>query len=144
MQPGADDSIHRFDGAYRFLSNFYLCTVERNGWQYISVEHAYQAAKAASTEDHDYIANSITAFLAKRRGGEVLMDPMFEVTKLDIMHECLRSKFSNRELRTMLLSTGNRPLIEGNTWGDHYWGVCRGRGENWLGRLLMRVREECR
>jgi len=35
-------------------------------------------------------------------------------------------------------------LIEGNTWGDTYWGVCRGRGSNNLGKLLMKIREVLR
>ena len=41
---------------------------------------------------------------------------------------------------------GNRGcnLIEGNTWewSRTFWGVCNGSGENHLGRLLMKVREE--
>jgi hypothetical protein len=32
-------------------------------------------------------------------------------------------------------------LIEGNTWGDTFWGVCNGVGENNLGKTLMNVRE---
>ena len=35
-------------------------------------------------------------------------------------------------------------LVEGNTWGDRFWGVCGGVGLNWLGRLLMQVRDEVR
>lgn len=31
---------------------------------------------------------------------------------------------------------------EGNTWGDKFWGVCDGEGENHLGKLLMEVRAE--
>jgi predicted NAD-dependent protein-ADP-ribosyltransferase YbiA (DUF1768 family) len=30
------------------------------------------------------------------------------------------------------------------TWGDRFWGVCNGVGENMLGKLLMQVREELR
>jgi predicted NAD-dependent protein-ADP-ribosyltransferase YbiA (DUF1768 family) len=33
-------------------------------------------------------------------------------------------------------------LIEGNTWGDKFWGQVKGEGANYLGRLLMKVREE--
>jgi len=32
-------------------------------------------------------------------------------------------------------------LEETNTWGDKYWGVCNGEGENQLGKLLMKIRE---
>ena len=36
--------------------------------------------------------------------------------------------------------TNNEELIEGNTWNDTYWGVCNGRGQNHLGKILMKVR----
>jgi predicted NAD-dependent protein-ADP-ribosyltransferase YbiA (DUF1768 family) len=58
------------------------------------------------------------------------------------MLNLLRQKFQNPELREKLLCTGKLELIEGNYWGDTYWGVCRGVGENRLGKLLMLVREE--
>lgn len=38
------------------------------------------------------------------------------------------------------LATGDAILIEGNTWGDRFWGVCEGFGQNHLGHVLMRVR----
>jgi len=61
------------------------------------------------------------------------------------METLLREKFSkDPELRAKLLNTGTSKLVEGNTWGDRFWGVCRGQGENNLGRLLMKVREELR
>ena len=42
----------------------------------------------------------------------------------------------------MLIKTGNTELIEGNFWGDTFWGICDGVGENNLGKILMRVRKE--
>ena len=59
------------------------------------------------------------------------------------MKELLMAKFSqNEDLKKKLLDTGDATLIEGNTWGDKYWGVCKGVGKNRLGELLMEVREE--
>ena len=40
------------------------------------------------------------------------------------------------------MATGNAVLVEKNDWGDTFWGVCSGKGENYLGRLLMQVRKE--
>jgi predicted NAD-dependent protein-ADP-ribosyltransferase YbiA (DUF1768 family) len=42
----------------------------------------------------------------------------------------------------MLIDTGDQELIEGNWWGDVIWGVCNGKGENHLGKILMEVRKE--
>ncbi len=38
-----------------------------------------------------------------------------------------------------LVPTADAELIEGNTWNDRFWGVCRGQGGNELGQILMRV-----
>lgn len=53
----------------------------------------------------------------------------------------------NKEVATKrqqakLLATRDRMLIEGNDWGDTFWGMVDGEGENNLGKILMRVREE--
>ena len=50
----------------------------------------------------------------------------------------------------MMNEVGSRiwELIEGNTWSDNFWGdchcpKCRGiKGENNLGKLLMKIRED--
>jgi len=63
---------------------------------------------------------------------------------LEIMYLLLGLKFADPTLRSWLLATGDAILEEGNSWGDTYWGVSRGYGENWLGILLMLVRGEIR
>lgn len=61
------------------------------------------------------------------------------------MYDICRAKFEqNADLRCKLLTTGDAMLVEGNTWGDTVWGVCQGKGENRLGKILMRVRKELR
>lgn len=58
------------------------------------------------------------------------------------MLDCVRSKFIlSKVLEKKLLDTYGAELIEGNTWGDRYWGKVQGEGENMLGLTLMRVRE---
>ena len=50
------------------------------------------------------------------------------------------------QLAEQLLATGDKLLVEGNRRGDTCWGVDvrTGQGENRLGRILMKVREELR
>jgi predicted NAD-dependent protein-ADP-ribosyltransferase YbiA (DUF1768 family) len=61
------------------------------------------------------------------------------------MTECVRYKFTHHpDLRGLLLATGNAELIEGNDWGDTIWGVYQGQGENRLGKILMKIRQELR
>ena len=70
----------------------------------------------------------------------MFLRPDWEEVKVQVMRELLYAKFSEEPLRGMLKATGDQHLEEGNNWGDTFWGVCRGRGENWLGKLLMEVR----
>jgi predicted NAD-dependent protein-ADP-ribosyltransferase YbiA (DUF1768 family) len=60
------------------------------------------------------------------------------------MLHLLQQKFSDPVLKEKLLATGGAVLVEGNTWGDTFWGVYKRNGMNHLGRLLMKVRAECR
>jgi len=69
------------------------------------------------------------------------MRPDWEAVKDDIMYRCVLAKFEDPILRQRLLDTGDQELIEGNTWGDTYWGVCKGKGRNMLGKTLMAVRK---
>jgi predicted NAD-dependent protein-ADP-ribosyltransferase YbiA (DUF1768 family) len=57
------------------------------------------------------------------------------------MWALLVQKFTRHpDLAQALLATGRADLVEGNDWGDTYWGVCRGQGRNQLGCQLMEVR----
>lgn len=128
--------IDSFTGNYRFLSNFYLTP---DG---LSVEHHYQAAKAIYASDYRKILNCETAAKAKRMGATIPMRPDWHQIKLVIMEQLLRQKFSNHMMATLLLQTAGSTLIEGNTWGDTFWGVSGGSGSNHLGKLLMKIRDE--
>lgn len=136
------DRIDAFSGDYRWLSNFARCEIEFEGIAFSTVEHAYQAAKSLDLEKRREIAALPTPGKAKRVGKKIEPRSGWEEIKIGIMEQLLRQKFSNPELATKLARTGTTELIEGNPWGDVFWGVCNGVGENWLGRLLMRVREE--
>lgn len=140
--------ISNFRGEYRFLSNFFPCDVHAI-WNedHVSVgtvEHAFQAAKAMNRKDFDAICRAEMPADAKRMGRRIVMRSAWDAVKMGIMENLLREKFDNKVLAARLLDTGDAELIEGNTWGDEYWGVCEGKGENHLGKLLMKIRGELR
>ena len=127
---------------HSFLSNFYMTKVEYDGSIYPSSEHAYQAAKTTDLKDREWICSSKSPAEAKKRGKELHIREDWDSVKVQIMEQILKSKFKNKELQQKLLDTGNAKLVEGNWWGDTFWGFCRGKGENMLGQLLMKIREE--
>lgn len=128
--------INSFSGEYRFLSNFYITADGK------SVEHYYQAAKACNITDYLRIINAETPGQAKRLGRGIEIRQDWDDIKLVVMEQLLIKKFSDYELARKLLETGDAILIEGNEWGDVYWGVCNGIGWNHLGRTLMKIRDE--
>ena len=135
--------IGSFNGEYEFLSNFYPSPISFDGILYPTNEHAFQAYKSLSREERLDIANSATPGIAKRKGRKIILRRDWEQIKDNVMEFCLRKKFTEHlDLQKKLLETGDAILIEGNTWGDTYWGMCAGVGENKLGQLLMKIREE--
>jgi len=146
--------IQAFQGRYRFLSNFWLTPTRWRAMTFPSVEHAYQAEKffvegskvsqtillCLSYVDSPGNAKRLAAKLA------VLGFERKDWMKVNVqtMQKLLRIKFKDPLLAQILLDTEDAELIEGNTWGDKFWGVCDGEGENMLGKLIMEVRDELR
>lgn len=128
-------AIDRFDGENDFLSNFFV------GVDGFCVENHYQAAKTDNPEWAARILAAPTPGKSKKLGRQCPIRPTWEEEKIPVMRALLVVKFSRNELMARLQATGDADLIEGNWWGDTFWGVCRGQGHNHLGRLLVWVRE---
>lgn len=134
--------ISTFKNKNAFLSNFYPVFVYYEGMRFPSVEHAFQAAKTNDLEIRKLFMIAPTAKDAKRFGRQVKLRKDWDEVKITVMEILLRQKFARPALREQLLNTKDSMLIEGNNHGDTFWGVCKGTGENYLGRLLMKIRQE--
>jgi ribA/ribD-fused uncharacterized protein len=149
---GDNSDIVNFRDEHRFLSNFSPCDIVWEGGHYPSVEHAYQAMKASDGALKEQIRQAPSAGKAKKLGGQVPMDAAalaeWDKIKVEKMLALLRLKFADHWLKNRLLATGDRKLVEGNWWGDRFWGAMmldgKWDGDNHLGRLLMQVRDEIR
>lgn len=133
--------IESFAGEFRFLSNFFPSEIEVDGKSYSTVEHAFQALKTENPTEREIVRTARTPGQAKKLGRRVTLRADWESVKVSVMKSLLLKKFSNKVLRAELLATGDSELVEGNYWNDTFWGVCRGKGQNWLGKLLMEVRK---
>ena len=138
-----DNTIAGFFGEYRFLSNFHESPFLMDGILYPTVEHAYQAQKALSDSSlFKEIAEAESASVAKKLGRKAKLPDNWDSKKVLIMRRCITLKFlSNLDLKTELLKTVPYNLEETNWWGDEFWGVCNGAGDNILGLLLMDLRD---
>lgn len=133
--------INEFRGEHRFLSNFWSCYINWEGIYYPSVENAYQALKMADIDDRKRFRH-IKASEAKQLGKLLPMVNDWDKHKVAVMYELLLVKFDDPMLKRFLKNTAPAILEEGNWWGDTYWGTVNGKGDNHLGKLLMRVRDE--
>lgn len=136
--------IKGFFNEYRFMSNFHFVEVEYEGMKYRTTEHAYQAAKFADPVMRYTIQQLLRPGDARKYGQAKGMREDWDQVKYDIMYDLNLQKYANPELGRLLLATGDAYLEETNWWGDVYWGVCKGVGQNNLGKILMNIREELR
>lgn len=132
-----------FKDEFFFLSNMYPIDIVYKGEEFNSVEQAYQYHKTESPKEQRNVLKSKTPNDAKKvsRGFKFVREDWKDV-RLNIMYNLLWIKFSNPELKEALLLTDGYELVEGNNWGDEFWGVCDGIGENYLGKLLMKIRNQ--
>lgn len=133
--------------AWHELSNFAPFGFEEDGAYWPTVEHYFQAQKFPGAENGAYrerIRKAKTPKEAKSLGRTrtIAIRPDWEEVKDGIMLAALRRKFAAAKLRDLLLSTGDRRLVEAAPT-DYYWGCGRtGTGKNRLGELLMQTRDE--
>src|SRR5262245_25783863 len=132
---------------YGEFSNFARLPFILDGREWPTSEHYFQAQKS---QDHAYqekIRTTASPMIAARLGRSraVPIRPDWEAVKLDVMRAAVRPKFSSHpQLTALLLDTGHEELVEATT-RDTYWGCgTSGSGQNWLGRILMEVRQELR
>ena len=136
------NEITKFKGSYSFLSNFETCFVTYEGMKFRTVEHAFQAAKTLDMKERIVFQLIDFPAEAKQIGKQVKLRPDWEQVKLGIMEDLVRQKFNQPKFKKLLLSTNNNTIVEGNTHGDTFWGVCKNVGYNKLGKIIMKIRDE--
>lgn len=130
-----------FKGEYGFLSNFHPSLINHDGRTWATAEHLYQAAKTDNYAEQEIIRTALRPGDAKRLGLKCTMRADWNDLRISVMTQIIQLKFDqNPELKQKLMSTGYIELIEYNTWGDRFWGICNGVGQNHLGRILMEYR----
>jgi N-glycosidase YbiA len=152
--------IEKYEGDYRWLSNFDPVRITYEGAIYDSIEHAYQAAKTVDMEERKRFQSGVmvakgknpqtgkmvvgymTAADAKRAGRHLQVRSGWEEMKVPLMKDLKRQKYSKQPFKRLLLETGDAEIIHGVWWNDTFWGVRYGIGKNIDGRLTMDIRAE--
>ena len=138
--------IDEFRDEYSWLSNFQLLEkpFEFDGIEYRTIEHFYQAMKfesrAVRLDISLHQSKGLKSFVRTLK-----VRPNWHSVKDYYMFLGLQWKFSdnNPELLAKLKQLPyDCHIIEGNWWGDTYWGVDKesGQGKNVLGKMIMSIR----
>ncbi|MBO9998660.1 MAG: NADAR family protein [Cyanobacteria bacterium SID2] len=142
--------FYKVDREYGCFSNFSPHDIQVEGQTWKTVEHYYQAQKFLGTDDeplmaviHAVATPEAAAQLGRDRSRTCRRD--WDVVKTTVMYEAVKLKFlTHADIRQILLDTGDELLIEDSPV-DYFWGCGAERtGDNHLGKILMRVREEIR
>ena len=140
-------SFYSTKDKYGEFSNFSDYGIEMEGKWYPTSEHYFQSAKFLDEAYREKIREVKSPMVAARlgRSREFKLRDDWEEIKIDVMRSAVRQKFMGHvQLRDLLLSTGDEEIVEAAA-GDYFWGSGEdGSGSNWLGRILMEVREELR
>jgi ribA/ribD-fused uncharacterized protein len=125
----------------------YLAPFTIDGVVYKSSEHYYQCRKVKNSTDADFIRQATTGYQAKERAHSLSKDTLHQYTnqeKLQIMKIAFFAKFSqNPAIKEKLIQTKDAVLC-GDILNDSFWGYQKvtNTGENWIGKLIMQVRDE--
>jgi hypothetical protein len=132
---------------YKEFSNYHMVQLTLEGKVWPSVEHYFQAMKFSQNPEYqETIRLAKTPSIAKRLGKtrDVPIRADWNTYRDTVMYTALKEKFSDRhsDLRDKLLATGEAILKEASPM-DNYWGIGRSKkGQNKMGLLLMKIREE--
>lgn len=133
--------------AYGEFPNFTSFPFVLNDAEWPTSEHYFQAQKFDDEAYREKIRTTKSPMVAARlgRSRKVPIKPDWESVKVDVMRTAVRAKIrAHKKLTELLLSTGDEELIE-DAARDYFWGCgADGSGQNWLGRILMEVREDLR
>ncbi len=126
------------------FSNFAPYPISLDGKTWPTSEHYFQAQKFEDDAYREKIRKTKSPMQAARLGRDrkQKLRRDWESVKIGVMRKAVLAKFTQHEdLRELLLSTGESKLVE-HTENDDFWGDGGdGRGKNWLGRILMEIRE---
>lgn len=139
------------DKTYGCFSNLFRRRMELDGTTFPTAEHAYQWDKPRKEDVRSWLMMAPTpSLLAMAAHGLYSWDirPGWSAGRRDRMRRVVEAKFRQHpDLAEVLISTGNARLVEAATVDNEVnrrWGEVNGKGQNWLGLILMEVREQLR
>lgn len=139
-------TINFYTPRFYVFNNFSAHAIEFRGVLYPTCEHAYQATKCTDLAGRDAIRMARSPLHAKMLANDIYKaakDPEWGKKKVALVEEILRAKLAQHsEARAALAESGDEEIIEDSPT-DYFWGAgADGTGQNKLGKLWMKLRDE--
>ena len=138
--------INNFNDDFSFLNNSYPSEVYYQGKIYPCVFNAFQAARTNNDFFKKLLQKSQTPEKIYEIAIQINNPKDWNLKRLLIMEKLIRDKFiRNKNLKKKLVDTNKRELKNSfsiKTSSNLFWGVYKNEGQNHLGKILTRVRED--
>jgi ribA/ribD-fused uncharacterized protein len=141
----SEEKVFFYEREFYPFSNFSSFALEWEGTLYMTSEHAYQAQKFSDSEIIERIKNARSAYdvfkIAREHQNKVRYDWLD--IRVSVMEKIIRAKVAQHPyVKQKLIESGDREIVE-DSWKDDFWGWGSNKdGQNQLGKIWMKIREE--
>lgn len=138
-------------GKWWFLSPYaeFPIKIEVDGdiYTFPTVEHYYQAMKFYATDERFKVIINLknpddARLITKSPAYKINRRLDFDRNKFDIMEKGLRAKFMQNPQAAKLLKTTGDAVLMKSCKVCYKCGFGEGSGQNYMGKILMKIREE--
>ncbi|WKZ26776.1 MAG: NADAR family protein [Candidatus Paceibacterota bacterium] len=142
-----DNAVYFFTPAFHPLDNFSAHVINIWDKEFSTAEHAFQWKKFSETDAEiaDKILEAKSPHLVKEisDANKSNQPSDWHDRKVSVMEEILKAKAEqHKDVREILKKTGNKEIIE-NSPVDNFWGIGpEGDGENMVGKIWMKIRDD--
>lgn len=140
------ETIDDFNGDFGFLNNEYESEVYYEGLVYPNVYTAFQASRSTNDFVRKQISEAKSAYEVYSLSQQIEDPKDWPSRRLKVMEMLARDKFTRHaDMKQELITTGSRLLVNSyahETPSNLFWGKVKGSGFNYLGTILMNIREE--
>lgn len=135
--------IKGFKNEYEFLSLGYKHNITYAGITYTNSEAAFFAQRVKDVNARAKYSR-LSGNKARAKALQAEPSDTWDEYKDYILKDLMVLKFEDPLLRKKLLDTGDKRLLNINTYRDSYYGIYENKGYNILGKILMEVRDAIR
>lgn len=139
--------INFVEEIWHYLSPFSAHQIEIDGTKFPTHEHAYQALRLRPGKERDEVKSAPSPMDAWRVAQKYKSNPdvALDMDKAELGERIMRAKLGQHpDIAKVLIASGDRGLHK-VFQTDYFWGIGHdGSGQNMMGKIWMKLRDELR